>query len=155
MLFRSFVAFCIAAELNVFQLNQMHVLCYLEYLVIHGVSVHMLANHISACKAKFTMYGLQFHLWDHPNVRYLLKSVKFNRPIVVTKKHIIDLGVLNDIVTQCDLGKMFKLFLLAFFGFLRLSNIAPHSLTSFVTQCDLGKNFKLFFASIFWVLEAF
>ena len=125
MLFRSFVAFCIAAELNVFQLNQMHVLSYLEYLVIHGVSLHMLANHISACKAKFTMYGLQFHLWDHPNMRYLLKSVKTNRPIVVTKKHIIDLGVLNDIVTQCDsmyLGKIFK---------------------------------AVFFASIFGVLEAF
>ena len=135
MLFRSFVAFCVSAELNVFQLKQMHVLSYLEYLIIHGVSVHMLANHISACKAKFTMYGLQFHLWDHPNVRYLLKSVKINRPIVVRKKHIIDLAVLNDIVTQCDhiyLGKVFKaVFLLAFLGFLRLSNIAPHSLTSF------------------------
>ena len=69
MLFRSFVAFCVSAELNIFQLNQMHVLSYLDYLIIHGVSVHMLANHISACKAKFTMYGLQFHLWDHPNVR--------------------------------------------------------------------------------------
>ena len=70
-----------------------------------------MANHISACKAKFTMHGLQFHLWDHPNMRYLLKSVKTNRPIVVTKKHIIDLAVLNDIVVQCDimfLGEIFK-----------------------------------------------
>ena len=58
MLFRSFVAFCVSAELNIFKLNQMHVLSYLEYLVTHGVSEHMLANHISACKAKFTMYGL-------------------------------------------------------------------------------------------------
>ena len=113
----------------------MHVLSYLEYLATHGVSAHMLANHISACKAKFTMYGLQFYLWNHPNVHYLLKSVKINRPIVVTKKHIIDLAVLNDIVVQCDnmyLGEVFKaVFLLAFFLFLRLSNIAPHSLTSF------------------------
>ena len=135
MLFRCFVAFCVCARLNVFELNQMHVLSYIEYLVMHRVSAHMLANHISACKAKFTMYGLQFHLWDHPNVRYLLKSVKINRSIAVTKKHIIDLPMLSSIVAQCDsihLGQVFKaVFLLAFFGFLRLSNIAPHSLTSF------------------------
>ena len=135
MLFRSLVAFCVCARLNVFKLNKMHVLSYIEYLVMHGVSAHMLANHISACKAKFTMYGLQFHLWDHPNVRYLLKSVKINRSIEVAKKHIIDLTMLNDTVAQCDnmyLGEVFKaVFLLAFFGFLRLSNIAPHSLTSF------------------------
>ena len=95
----------------------------------------MLANHISACKAKFTMHGLHFQLWDHPNVKYILKSVKINRAIVVAKKHIIDLAMLNYIVNHCDtvyLGSVFKaVFLLAFFGFLRLSNIAPHSLTSF------------------------
>ena len=102
MLFRSFVAFSVCAKLNVFKLNQMHVLSYIEYLVMYGVSAHILANRISACKAKFTIYGLQFHFWDHPNVRYLLKSVKINRSIVVAKKHIIDLAMLNDIVVQCE-----------------------------------------------------
>ena len=135
MLFRSFVAFCVCAKLNIFSLNEMHILSYLEYLATNGVSAHMLANHISACKAKFTMFGLQFPLWDHPNVRYLLKSIKINRPIAVTKKNIIDLSMLQQMVIQCEgmyLGQIFKaVFLLAFFGFLRLSNIAPHSLTSF------------------------
>ena len=137
----------------------MHVLSYLEYLVIHGVSVHMLANHISTCKAKFTMYGLQFHLWDHPNVRYLLKSVKINRPIVVTKKHIIDLDVLNDIVTQCDsmyLGRIFKaVFLLAFFGFLKLSNIVPHSLTSFDSSRHLCAGDLIFTKHFLKVVKPF
>ena len=111
MLFWSFVAFCVSAELNIFKLNQVHVLSYLEYLATHGVYVRMLANHIFACKAKLTVYGLQFHLWDHPNVRYLLKYVIIKKPIVVTKNHIIDLAVLNDIVVQCDnmyLGRIFK-----------------------------------------------
>ena len=111
MLFRSLVAFSVCAGLNVLNLNQMHIMSYIEYLVIHGVSAHMLTSHISSCKAKFTMYDLQFHLWDHPSVRYYLKSVKINRPNVVTKKHIIDLAMLNDIVGQCDnmyLGQVFK-----------------------------------------------
>ena len=129
------MAFCVCASLSLFHLEEMHIFSYIEYLITQGVSAHMLANHISACKAKFTMYGLRFQLWEHPNVRYLLKSVKINRSIVVVKKHIIDLAMLNDIISQCDtlyLGVVFKaVFLLAFFGFLRLSNIAPHSLTSF------------------------
>ena len=134
-LFRSFVAFSICGKLNIFELNVMHVLSYLEYLITQKVSANMLANHVSACRAKFVMNGLQFDLWDHPNVRYLLRSVKINRPITVTKKHIIDLITLEKMVTLCEtmyLGQIFKaVFLLAFFGFLRLSNIAPHSLHSF------------------------
>ena len=111
----------------------------------------MLANHISACKAKFTMYGLQFHLWDHPNVKYFLKSVKINRSIVVNKKHIIDLDMLNHIIKHCDtlyLGVVFKaVFLLAFFRFFkvvkyRLPILSPHLIhlvtcvlvTSFLTK---------------------
>ena len=64
----------------------MHVLSYLEYLITQKVTANMLANHVSACRAKFIMNGLQFHLWYHPNVCYLLSSVKINRPITVAKK---------------------------------------------------------------------
>ena len=114
-----------------FELNYSHILSYLEYLITQGVSVNILANNISACRAKFVMNGPQFALWDHPNVRYMLKSVKINRPIVISRKNFIDLQVLHQIVGHCDnmyLGKVFKaVFLLAFFGFLRLSNIALHS----------------------------
>ena len=134
-LFRSFVAFCVCVKLDISQLNVMHVLSYLEYLITQKVTANMLANHVSACRAKFIMNGLQFELWDHPNVRYLLRSVRINRPIMVTKKHVIDLSTLHQMVALCEdmyLGQIFKaVFLLAFFGFLRLSNIAPHSLSSF------------------------
>ena len=48
-LFRSFVAFC--ANLNVNKLKVMHILSYIEYLITHNVSVNMLSNHVSACRA--------------------------------------------------------------------------------------------------------
>ena len=43
----------------------------------------MLPNHVSACSAKFTMNGLQFALWAHPNVHYLVKSIRINKPAVI------------------------------------------------------------------------
>ena len=120
----SFVAFCVCAKMNVFKLNELHILSYLEYLIItQGVSLNMLANNISACRAKFVMNGLYLALRDHSNVRYLLKSVKINRHITITKKNIIDWQTLHQIIGHCDtmyLGQVFKaVFLLAFFGFLR------------------------------------
>ena len=110
-LFRSFVAFCVCVKLNIFQLNVMHVLSYIEYLITQKVTANMLANHVSACRAKFIMNDLQFDLWDHPNVRYLLRSVKINRPISVARKHVIDLNTLHQIVALCEnmyLGQIFK-----------------------------------------------
>ena len=62
----------------------MHVLSYLEYLATNGVSAHQLANHISASKARFMMFGSQLALWDHRNVHYL------------------DLSMLHHIVIQCE-----------------------------------------------------
>ena len=102
---------CVCTKLNMFELNDSHILSYLEYLITQGVCVNMLANNISACRAKFVMNGLHFALWDHPNVRYMLKSVKINRPIVITRKNIIDLQTLHQIVGHCDvmcLGQVFK-----------------------------------------------
>ena len=88
-LFRSFVAFCACANLDVNKLKVMHILSYIEYLITHNVSVNMLSNHVSACRAKFIMNDLQYELWDYPNVCYLLKSARINRPIYVAKKHIL------------------------------------------------------------------
>ena len=123
-----------------------------QYLARNGVSANMLANHVSAAKANFTMYGLDYLLWEHPNMQYFLKSIKINRPIKITRKNVIDLPTLSTIISHCDvlyMGKVYKaVFLLAFFGFLRLSNIAPHSLSTFdhrrhLTAGDLifAKNF--------------
>ena len=135
MLYRTFIAFCVYLDLSIFDVSVVHIISYLEYLAQNGLSANMLANHVSAGKANFTMHGLDYSIWEHPNVRYFIKSIKINRPIKVTKKNIIDLPTLLNIVTQCDslyMGKIFKaVFLLAFFGFLRLFNIAPHSLSTF------------------------
>ena len=88
MLYRTFVAFCVHLDLFVFDVSVVHILSYLEYLVQNGVSANMLANHVSAAKANFTMYGLDYSLWEHPNIRYFLKSIKINRPIKITRKNV-------------------------------------------------------------------
>ena len=110
-------------------------LSFLKYLVTNNVSLNMLANYISAAKANFTRLGLEYSLWDHPNVKCFLASSKINRPFKVVKCHVIDLETLQRLVRYCDLisfGIVYKaVFLVGYFGFLRLSNIAPRAIASF------------------------
>ena len=59
---------------------------YLEFMVENKVSANMLANNVSALKANFVIWGLNFNLWDHPHIRYFLKAVKINRLLCQVSK---------------------------------------------------------------------
>ena len=111
------------------------IMAYMEYLVENGVSVNMVANNISAIKAMFVMYGLPHPLLQHPRVHYFIKSLKINRPLSVTSRNIMSLPELTELVKLCDslpIGSPFKaIFRIAFFCFLRISNLVPQSLSHF------------------------
>ena len=130
-----FIAFCACTKINMFNLSEFHLLSFLEYLVTNGVSVSMLPNYISAAKANFTRFALSFTLWDHPNIKYFLHSIKINRPFKVVKCHVMDLKTLQRLIQKCDLipfGIVYgAVFLVAYFGFLCLWNIAPHDIAAF------------------------
>ena len=142
LLFRTFIAFCVLSNKVLHVIDVTFILCFLEFLVKNAVSVHMLRNYVSAIKANLTIWGCHYELMDHPNIRYFIKSVRINRPLAVTKRNIIDIKTLNNIVKVCDnlyMGKVFKaVFLCGFFGFLHLSNIAPHCIAEFDTTRHLA-----------------
>ena len=135
MLFRSFVAFAICAKIKLYSLSLSEALSYLEFLVDNGVSTHMISNHISAIRAMYVLYDLPYEMWDHPKIKYFVRSAKLSRPIALPKRNIIDLNTLKTIIaiTQKFANpKVYKaVFLTAFFGFFRLSNIAPHAISEF------------------------
>ena len=135
LLFRNFIGFCVISTLNVQSIQVQDIMAYLEYLVENGVSYNMICNNVSALKANFIMYDLEFHLLEHPCIRFFTKSLKINRPMSLVKRNIISLPTLQQLVQAChDLVSPFTfkaIFLVAFFGFLRISNIAPHSNAQF------------------------
>ena len=110
-------------------------MAYLEFLVENKVSANMLANNVSALKANFVMWDLDFNLWDHPRIKYFLKSVKINRPLCPVRRNIMSMYMLLRLIRACDSldsALTFKaMFLMAFFGFLHISNLAPHSYSQF------------------------
>ena len=52
--------------MNLQSVSLVTILAYLEFLVKNNVSVNMVANHVSAIKAKFIMYDLQYAILDQP-----------------------------------------------------------------------------------------
>ena len=84
LLFRNFVAFCICAKISIQCISLSVVLAFLEFLAWNQVSVHMVANNVSAIKANLVLYGLDHTFMDHPRIKYFIKSMKMSRPLSQT-----------------------------------------------------------------------
>ena len=133
-LFRVFVAFYVCVNAPLFAISVECILSFLEYLS-YRVSVHMLANYISAVKAMGIIYGLHVEALDDRRVKYFIKSRKVNRQFAVVKRNIMDIPTLKQVIQVCmgmSNPRVYKaLFLCAFFGFFRLSNLTPHTVNGF------------------------
>ena len=134
-LFRVFVAFCVCVNAPLFAISVECILSFLEYLSSYRVSVHMLANYISAVKAMGIIYGLHVEALDDRRVKYFIKSRKVNRQFAVVKRNIMDISTLKQVIQVCmgmSNPRVYKaLFLCVFFGFFQLSNLTPHTVNGF------------------------
>ena len=107
---------------------------FLEFLTENAVS-HTIANYISVIKANLSLYGLSTTAFQDPRISYFQRSLTLNKPYAPVLKKIIDIPLLQAITAICDtmwMGQIFKaLYLTAFFSFLRISNLVPHSIQAF------------------------
>ena len=79
------MAFSICANIKVNHLSVSEALSYLEFLVDNGVSTHMISNHLAAIRAMSVLYDLLYKSWEHPKIKYFVKSIKLTRPIALPK----------------------------------------------------------------------
>ena len=109
----------------------MCILAYLEFLVKHCVSTNMVTNYV----AQFIMYDLNGSVLDLSKVKYFIRALKIRQIQVMIKRNFISLDILKCLINECNFiyaGKVFKaIFLMAFFGFWRILNLAPPSVGGF------------------------
>ena len=126
-MFHVFVAFCILNKVLLCNVNKKVVLAFLECVVLNYCSTCVVTNYVSAIRS--------FVIFDHPKIKYYIKSLKINRPLSVKSHNLIDISWLISISTQClnfTSAPVYRaIFLSGFFSFLRLSNLEPHSLSAF------------------------
>ena len=133
--FRLFLAYCCFIHVQLSHLSPVILLSFLEFLIHNGMSTSAISNHLSAVKTSLSMYGISVLSFSDPRIKYFQKSLTLNRQFSAKIKKIIDIETLNKIVLVCEtmwMGQIFKaLYLVAFFSFLRISNLVPHKITSF------------------------
>ena len=80
-------------------------------------------------------YNLPHRDLSHPSVTLLLRSLRINNTTPPTKRGVFSLKDIKNISNQCQFTNdppLFRaIYLTAFFGFLRISNISPHSYREF------------------------
>ena len=89
-------------------------------------------------------------LFDHQQIPMFIKAIQKTSAFNVNLPNLVDRGLLTSIVQNCAftyMGVIFKAaYLLGFFGFLRLSNLVPHTAAGFSHLKHLCKG-DFFFTS--------
>ena len=134
---RTYLAFTIFMELPV-ELNIHSILAFLEYLYTNSVSHKVMLNYVSSIKKAAIKYQWHPEVLSHRLVSEYLRSISINTRFAPTPRGIFDLTTLALISQACDIlsdPSLFRaIFLLAFFAFLGMANIAPHSRFKFDKQ---------------------
>ena len=135
----------------------MILIAYLQFLTTNDSSTPNLANYLADIKANLVIYGLPTQWFQDPRIKYFQKAMTLNRPFNLSIKNIIDIDTLQLMVRLCDstyMGQVFKVvYTLAFFSFLRLSNLVPHSTKQYSPLYHLARGDIIFAPLAFKLLS--
>ena len=132
--FRTFLGYLIFMDLQI-DCSIHNILTFLEYLFQSSISPMVISSYLSSIYSKASLYGWDVSPIAHPAVRRYIRSISINSTFSPTPRGIFDIHTLYNLSLSCDILSdpiLFRaIFLTAFYGFLRMSNIAPHSSKKF------------------------
>ena len=111
------------------------VLSFLEFLYSNSVSPRVISNYVSSLKTAALRYKWDSEPLQHQLLSAYLRSISINSTFNPIPRGTFDLDTLVSISKACDKLQdplLYRaIFLTAFFAFLHMSNIAPHSRAKF------------------------
>ena len=132
--FKTFLAFCIHMKLST-EICLPNILAFLEFLASNAISPKVIQNYISSLRTMATKFDLPTSDLSHYTVFNFIRSLRINSPCRPTPRGIFTFQHLEQISKLCNSTgdpHLFRAaFLLAFFAFLRMSNVAPHARSAF------------------------
>ena len=142
---RKFLAFTVEFHVDIQHVDiQQDILSYIEYLVIQGLKYTTIINNLSLLKNSFRMNGLPVYLLESVNIKLMLRACSITMDFRPSIRNIITLQILHKIIAACRIlgqpSQYRSLFLLAFFGFLRISNCVPRSSRVFDPSRQLARH---------------
>ena len=124
-----------AAALSPQQVDIQILLAFMEFLVQNGQSQPTNLKYMAALRAYHIMHNLSTDPVKDGRIQLFQKSLKIHAPFRPMQRNLLTIDLLSKIIQQCQtlpFSFIFSpLYLLAYFSFLRMSNILLHSTTSF------------------------
>ena len=134
-MFMVYMMFCEFMHLDSVSPSLVTILTFIKFLAYNGLKHSSILNYVSALKAQFNWFELPAHVFDHPKVKLMLKALERSIPASPKFKGLFDIQDLQNIVeatSRFEHPLLYKaLYLLAFFGFFRISNLVPESKNNF------------------------
>ena len=132
--FRTFLAFLVFMNLPV-AMSVHNILTFLEYLYMNSFSPKVIRNYLSSITTMARQLNFDTKNFYHHMIQRYLRSISINSRFAPTPRGLFDIKTMYFISISCDTLSdpiLFRaIFLTAYFGFLRMSNFAPHSLAKF------------------------
>ena len=139
--FKLYLAFTSWHQLPMQDVNA--ILAFLEFLTQNGSRAQSLASYVSVLRHYFRLCDIDALGLSHRKIQFI-KSVSINSVYMPKFKANITFSLL----LKCDAlkyGKVYKAgFLLAYFAFLRLSNVVPTSAKAFDVTLNLLRSDVIF-----------
>ena len=134
-MFMVYMAFCEFTNIQFWAPSECAIIAFIEFLCFNELRSTSIQNYITAIKSQMRWFNLPAHVFDTPKVKLMLRAVENTNSKPPLFKGVFDLEHLVNIVCLCQLlpfTSMYQaLYLLAFFGFFRISNLVPVSKSSF------------------------
>ena len=147
-MFQDFMGFLVASGLSLGQVNIHVLLAFLEYLHSNAFTVANISSYLDGIRAFFILHALPTDMFKDQRIQMFVKSLQVNIPLLLKTTAVFSIEMLRDIVIQSqkfEFSQVFiPLYLLAFYSFLRLSNIAPHAFTGFDTSRHVARGDLIF-----------
>ena len=128
--FVMYLTFCLYYDIDVRTISVNNCINFIEFLAGSGITTATILTYISAIKAKCLQVGLSCHCWSHHRVALMVRSCSRTVAHQPGAKQVLtpqSLTQLIDLASSLPQGILYKtLFLLAFHGFFRISNLLPY-----------------------------
>ena len=147
-MFSDFMAFLVVAGLLPSQVNVHTILAFMDYLYQNHHTPSNISNYLAGIRAYCVIYNIPTMSFRDEKIQMFIRSIKINRPLVIKNTPILTQDMLISILevtAKLEAPQIFTaLYLLAFFSFLRLSNMVPHSFKNFDGSRHLARGDIIF-----------
>ena len=97
-MFKEFLGFLVAAELQLRQVNHVVFLAFMQYLVLNQISPANISNYLSGVRAQCIVFNLDSTYFQHQQIQYFMRSLKINGPLQPKIHKHIDIQLLTNII---------------------------------------------------------